>query len=141
MRGRPGVQCLIGNKSSITSWILRLHGKLVIRAATQERRLIPIHTCLRNVEKVIIAAYGWLADNYKEGDKIFLFGSHLLIYMYRVASNNYATGFSRGAYQVRAIAGMIETVRDRKFSWRFRLTISIIKIGLIFSGNREQIPL
>ncbi|KAG8791982.1 hypothetical protein FRC12_007621 [Ceratobasidium sp. 428] len=57
-----------------------------------------------NLEKVIIGAYRWLSDNYKPGDQIFLFG------------------FSRGAYQVRAIAGMIASV------------------GLIFPGNQEQIP-
>ncbi|KAF8597598.1 hypothetical protein BDV93DRAFT_452546 [Ceratobasidium sp. AG-I] len=58
----------------------------------------------RNIEKVIIGAYRWLSDHYRPGDEIFLFG------------------FSRGAYQVRALAGMIETV------------------GLIFPGNQEQIP-
>ncbi|KAF8594399.1 hypothetical protein BDV93DRAFT_502060 [Ceratobasidium sp. AG-I] len=57
-----------------------------------------------NLERVIIGAYRWLSDNYRPGDLIFLFG------------------FSRGAYQVRAIAGMIATV------------------GLIFPGNQEQIP-
>ncbi|KZP02700.1 hypothetical protein FIBSPDRAFT_969696 [Athelia psychrophila] len=46
-----------------------------------------------NLEKVIIGAYRWLSNQYREGDKIFLFG------------------FSRGAFQVRALAGMIETVR------------------------------
>ncbi|KAG2357751.1 hypothetical protein BDR07DRAFT_1419450 [Suillus spraguei] len=37
-------------------------------------------------------AYRWLSDTYQPGDKIFLFG------------------FSRGAYQVRALAGMIHEV-------------------------------
>ncbi|KZP19873.1 hypothetical protein FIBSPDRAFT_555977 [Athelia psychrophila] len=46
-----------------------------------------------NLKKVIIRAYMWLAYQYREGDEIFLFG------------------FSRGAFQVRALAGMIETVR------------------------------
>ncbi|KZP16511.1 hypothetical protein FIBSPDRAFT_831766 [Athelia psychrophila] len=57
-----------------------------------------------NLEKVIIGAYRWLSNHYREGDKIFLFG------------------FSRGAFQVRALAGMIETV------------------GLILPGNEAQIP-
>ncbi|KAF8597365.1 hypothetical protein BDV93DRAFT_417232, partial [Ceratobasidium sp. AG-I] len=57
-----------------------------------------------NLERVIIGAYRWLSDNYQEGDEIFLFG------------------FSRGAYQVRALAGMIE------------------RVGLIYAGNQEQIP-
>ncbi|KIJ11751.1 hypothetical protein PAXINDRAFT_118692 [Paxillus involutus ATCC 200175] len=42
-----------------------------------------------NVEEIVQDAYGWLAKEYKEGDQIYLFG------------------FSRGAYQVRILAGMI----------------------------------
>ncbi|KAF8517064.1 hypothetical protein BU17DRAFT_50241, partial [Hysterangium stoloniferum] len=57
-----------------------------------------------NFEKIVISAYRWLADNYQDGDKIYLFG------------------FSRGAYQVRVLAGMID------------------KVGLIYKGNEEQIP-
>ncbi|KZP29585.1 hypothetical protein FIBSPDRAFT_816052 [Athelia psychrophila] len=57
-----------------------------------------------NFEKVIIAAYRWLSERYKPGDRIFLFG------------------FSRGAYQMRVLAAMIE------------------KVGLIQEGNVEQIP-
>ncbi|QRW25595.1 hypothetical protein RhiXN_07544 [Rhizoctonia solani] len=56
-----------------------------------------------NFDQVIIGAYRWLADHYQPGDQIFLFG------------------FSRGAYQVRTLAGMIHTV------------------GLIYPGNQEQI--
>ncbi|KAJ8483393.1 hypothetical protein ONZ45_g14619 [Pleurotus djamor] len=57
-----------------------------------------------NFEKIIHAAYKWLSENYQPGDRIFLFG------------------FSRGAYQVRVIAGMIE------------------KVGLLHKGNENQIP-
>ncbi|KAG0694907.1 hypothetical protein DFH29DRAFT_298734 [Suillus ampliporus] len=57
-----------------------------------------------NINKNIIHAYEWLSDKYHDGDKIFLFG------------------FSRGAYQVRALAGMIN------------------EVGLILPGNKEQIP-
>ncbi|KZP22020.1 hypothetical protein FIBSPDRAFT_859870 [Athelia psychrophila] len=57
-----------------------------------------------NLEKVIIGAYQWLSNHYRTGDKIFLFG------------------FSRGAFQVRALAGMIKTV------------------GLLLPGNDSQIP-
>ncbi|KAG6334442.1 hypothetical protein ID866_4643 [Astraeus odoratus] len=49
-------------------------------------------------------AYGWLCNNYKDGDKLFFFG------------------FSRGAYQVRALAGMVEAV------------------GLLSPGNNHMIP-
>ncbi|KAJ8490191.1 hypothetical protein ONZ45_g13288 [Pleurotus djamor] len=57
-----------------------------------------------NFETIVHAAYKWLSENYQPGDKIFLFG------------------FSRGAYQARVIAGMIE------------------KVGLLHKGNERQIP-
>ncbi|KAF8526909.1 hypothetical protein BU17DRAFT_74046 [Hysterangium stoloniferum] len=57
-----------------------------------------------NFEKIIIGAYRWLVDNHKEGDRIFLFG------------------FSRGAYQARCLAGMLD------------------KVGLLQKGNKQQIP-
>ncbi|TFK47523.1 hypothetical protein OE88DRAFT_1636153 [Heliocybe sulcata] len=55
-------------------------------------------------EKIIIGAYQWLSEEYKDGDRIYLFG------------------FSRGAYQVRALSAMID------------------KVGLIHKGNQAQIP-
>ncbi|KAG1740621.1 hypothetical protein EDB19DRAFT_763182 [Suillus lakei] len=57
-----------------------------------------------NISRTIMDAYRWLSDKYHPGDKIFLFG------------------FSRGAYQVRALAGMIH------------------EMGLILPGNIDQIP-
>ncbi|OBZ69034.1 hypothetical protein A0H81_10989 [Grifola frondosa] len=57
-----------------------------------------------NFDRIVKGAYRWLSENYQEGDRIFLFG------------------FSRGAYQVRALAAMIN------------------KVGLIRKGNEEQIP-
>ncbi|GBE87201.1 hypothetical protein SCP_1004480 [Sparassis crispa] len=57
-----------------------------------------------NFDKIILAAYRWLSENYRPGDQLFFFG------------------FSRGAYQVRVLAGMIA------------------RVGLIHSGNEEQIP-
>ena len=69
----------------------------------------------RNFEKIIIGAYRWLSDNYQENDRIFLFGESKLgpsISYYLHRSN--ILGFSRGAYQVRALAGMIHRVR---YSW------------------------
>ncbi|KAJ6526277.1 hypothetical protein DFH09DRAFT_995913 [Mycena vulgaris] len=58
-----------------------------------------------NFKDTILKAYRWLSQTYKTGDKIYFFG------------------FSRGAYQVRTLAGMIETV------------------GLVDPGNEELIPL
>ncbi|KAF8873260.1 hypothetical protein BD779DRAFT_1452050 [Infundibulicybe gibba] len=76
-----------------------------------------------NLEKIILGAYRWLSANYKEGDRIYLFGNlnlHSLICLLNPYPT--VTGFSRGAYQVRALAGMIK------------------KVGLILRGNEEQIP-
>ncbi|KAI0052938.1 hypothetical protein FA95DRAFT_1601309 [Auriscalpium vulgare] len=57
-----------------------------------------------NFKRIVLSAYQWLCENYEPGDRIFLYG------------------FSRGAYQVRVIAGMIE------------------KVGLLRKGNNDQIP-
>lgn len=46
----------------------------------------------RGINPQILRAYGWLASHYMPGDRIFLFG------------------FSRGAYAVRALAGLIGRV-------------------------------
>lgn len=46
----------------------------------------------RGVAPQIRRAYGWLASGYRRGDRIFLFG------------------YSRGAYAVRSLAGMIDSV-------------------------------
>ncbi|KAL0947653.1 hypothetical protein HGRIS_013740 [Hohenbuehelia grisea] len=56
-----------------------------------------------NFKRIVLSAYQWLSENYEDGDRIFLFG------------------FSRGAYQVRVIAGMIKLV------------------GLLHKGNNDQI--
>ncbi|KZP06350.1 hypothetical protein FIBSPDRAFT_842265, partial [Athelia psychrophila] len=57
----------------------------------------------RNIHKGIIEAYSWLSERYRPGDRIFLLG------------------YSRGAYQVRALAAMIETV------------------GLLPAGSKEHV--
>lgn len=31
----------------------------------------------RRFEKIIVSAYAWLANNYENGDRIFLFGEYL----------------------------------------------------------------
>ncbi|KAJ8519321.1 hypothetical protein ONZ45_g3731 [Pleurotus djamor] len=55
------------------------------------------------MQENILRAYEWLSDNYQDGDRIFIFG------------------FSRGAYQARALSAMID------------------KAGLLPRGNTEQI--
>ncbi|KAK0473608.1 hypothetical protein IW261DRAFT_1404201 [Armillaria novae-zelandiae] len=64
-----------------------------------------------NFRDIVEKAYRWLADNYKPEDRIYLFGKLFP-----------AVGFSRGAYQVRALAGMVE------------------RLGLLFAGNTDLIP-
>ncbi len=46
----------------------------------------------KGLNRQIRRAYGWLASHYREGDRIFLFG------------------YSRGAYAVRSLAGVIDRV-------------------------------
>ncbi len=46
----------------------------------------------RGINRQIRRAYGWLASHYREGDRIFLFG------------------YSRGAFAVRSLAGVIDRV-------------------------------
>ncbi|KAJ7499769.1 hypothetical protein FB451DRAFT_1118880, partial [Mycena latifolia] len=57
-----------------------------------------------NFKENLLKAYRWLSHTYQTGDKIFFFG------------------FSRGAHQIRALAGMIATV------------------GLVEAGNEDLIP-
>ncbi|KAK0211865.1 hypothetical protein IW262DRAFT_1280085 [Armillaria fumosa] len=55
-----------------------------------------------NFKHIVEEAYQWLADHYRDGDRIYLFG------------------FSRGAYQIRALSGMIEKVsffNSFQFPW------------------------
>ncbi|KAK0475727.1 hypothetical protein IW261DRAFT_1340366 [Armillaria novae-zelandiae] len=70
-----------------------------------------------NFRNIVEEAYRWLADNYKLRDRIYLFGKLFL------AAEHESAGFSRGAYQVRALAGMVE------------------RLGLVFAGNTALIPL
>lgn len=51
------------------------------------------------------------------------------------------SGFSRGAYQVRALAGMIEKVIRTLAYYYYVFTHVPLKVGLLRKGNEEQIPL
>lgn len=65
----------------------------------------------RGINRQIRRAYGWLATRYRPGDRVFLFG------------------YSRGAYAVRSLAGIIDQVgllradcateRNVKFAYRY----------------------
>ena len=54
-------------------------------------------------------AYNWLVDAYQGGDRIYLFGAPSLPCVL-VDDNSMLAGFSRGAYQARALASMIHEV-------------------------------
>ncbi|KAK0451389.1 uncharacterized protein EV420DRAFT_1646119 [Desarmillaria tabescens] len=60
-----------------------------------------------NLKRIVREAYQWLVDHYKPGDRIYLFG------------------FSRGAYQVRVLAGMIKKIAST--------------LGLAVAGNKDSI--
>jgi hypothetical protein len=96
----------------------------------------------RNFEKVIIGAYRWLSDLYQDGDRIFLFGTNSLG-SGATYSQTFLLGFSRGAYQVRALAAMIKMVSPVCHLFFARLDPQILfgQVGLIHPGNQEQIPL
>ena len=63
----------------------------------------------RHAEKNVKDAYNWLAGIYEKGDRIYLFGAPSLSFVL-VDDNGILAGFSRGAYQVRALASMIHEV-------------------------------
>ncbi|KAL0579476.1 hypothetical protein V5O48_002518 [Marasmius crinis-equi] len=67
-------------------------------------------------QSTIIKAYEWLSEYYRPNDRIYL------IVRRRFMGDKYREGFSRGAYQARVLAAMIE------------------KVGLIHKGNQGQIP-
>ncbi|KAI0028133.1 hypothetical protein K488DRAFT_28219, partial [Vararia minispora EC-137] len=92
-----GIGTYVKNSHGIRSWFSY--------DAWKESILHGIDTAIAwNFKAKVLAAYQWLSENYENGDRIFLFG------------------FSRGAYQVRVIAGMLELV------------------GLLHKGNNGQIP-
>lgn len=74
-------------------------------------RTLPELTMGRTLSARIIDAYGWLASRYRPGDQVFLFG------------------YSRGAFAVRSLAGMIgrvgllrpdtATERNIRLVWRY----------------------
>ncbi|KIK76830.1 hypothetical protein PAXRUDRAFT_410050 [Paxillus rubicundulus Ve08.2h10] len=78
-----------------------------------------------NLEKAIFDIYRWVVNNYKDGDKIYLFGS------------------SRAAYQTRALAGMIHTVglilpgNDEQIPFAFELYSRVVDLP---PDSSERIP-
>ncbi|THU85157.1 hypothetical protein K435DRAFT_686130, partial [Dendrothele bispora CBS 962.96] len=71
---------------------------------------------------LIFALDLWLMDHYRPGDRIFLFGECFSSH-HRILLTCFTVGFSRGAYQIRTLAGIIHT------------------LGLLEAGNKSLIPL
>ncbi|TXI02671.1 MAG: DUF2235 domain-containing protein [Pseudorhodobacter sp.] len=69
----------------------------------------------RGINRQIARAYGWLASQYRPGDRIFLFG------------------YSRGAYAVRSLAGVIDRVglvrREKAVERVIRLAYRHYRLG------------
>jgi uncharacterized protein (DUF2235 family) len=72
----------------------------------------------RGVNPQILRAYGWLASHYREGDRIFLFG------------------YSRGAYAVRALAGMLGRVGLLKHSYATQSAVNLAFRHYMRGGTR-----
>lgn len=89
-----------------------------------------------NVEKIVIKAYCWLADNHSEGDQIFLFGNWTS-YRDVFITNTYFIGFSRGAYQVRVLSAMIHKVTSPYQSAASQSTDVHDQVGLIPKSDEE----
>lgn len=100
---------LRGEASAMAGRRIRLHYGL----GQQWKRwnTLPELAMGRALEAQIIDAYGWLASGYREGDQIYFFG------------------YSRGAFAVRSLAGMIgriglvrpvsATERNVRLAWRY----------------------
>lgn len=73
----------------------------------------------RGMNRQIRRAYGWLASRYREGDKIFLIG------------------YSRGAYAVRSLAGIMDQVGLLRFD---QATERNVKLAYRYYQSAESSP-
>ena len=94
----------------------------------------------RRFERILLEAYRWISNHFEDGDRIFLFGEPLPTFHFYYGLH-LVKGFSRGAYQVRVLAAMIDAV-----SALFQYDICVCtdlghQVGLIHKGNEAQIPL
>jgi uncharacterized protein (DUF2235 family) len=83
----------------------------------------------------VIRGYWWLVNKYGSHDRIFLFGEYFrLIYFTLVDGVFVRSGFSRGAYGARVIAGMIEKV---KLTFRFDGVMAYSLFRRLASSNQQ----
>lgn len=83
-----------------------------VRSTQHRQRFldIPLHTNARFLDAHIRSGYTFIMQNYRPGDRISLFGwSHVSERASRTKADR-ITGFSRGAYVARALAGMLHKV-------------------------------
>lgn len=76
----------------------------------------------RGINRQIRRAYGWLASHYRPGDRIFLFG------------------YSRGAYAVRSLAGLIDQVGLLKSDHATERNVQLAYRYYQRGGNSTFIP-
>lgn len=98
-------------------------------------RTLPDIAFGRGLQGRIMAAYGWLANHYRPGDRIFLFG------------------YSRGAFAVRSLSGLIArigllkpryaTERYMRLAWRYYQSGGSARILAAFHHRRchEKVPI
>ena len=97
-----------------------------------------------NFQSNLLSGYRFLSDKYEKGDQIFLLGKSFLHWR----SEHWRdwlwfqtfSGFSRGAYQARVLAAMITKVL-LPVHWSFSEVFISVQVGLLRTGNNEQIPL
>lgn len=98
-------------------------------------RTLPDIAFGRGLHSRIMAAYGWLANHYRPGDRIFMFG------------------YSRGAFAVRSLSGLIgrigllqpryATERYLQLAWRYYETGASPKVLSAFRNRRchQTVPI
>ena len=141
---------MLGNNPFVTIWIWRLRGMLTSSATLDLKAPTSV-----NIPYLLI----YTSFQFFQGKgpkcvpmvvgKLWKGRSNLLVWWVFVASTVASSssflcylGFSRGAYQVRVIAGMIERVCPFPDSCcTLILCPAVIQVGLLYKGNNEQIPL
>jgi uncharacterized protein (DUF2235 family) len=105
MRDRQTDPWLIGCRSSVIKSTLQSQCGLQLHLNFRTLTLSN-----RNLEDAIMEAYKFLSNAYEDGDRIYLFGTSGPAIQYSTVRFNrsLSAGYSRGAYQVRVLAGMIE---------------------------------
>lgn len=96
---------------------------------------------LRNFEKIVMSAYRWLADNYRDGDRIFLFGKMDIpgvTLPLTSRANRFLSWCIPSSYYRRNDRQSMQSPWFNSFVFSLD---DVPQVGLIYKGNEEQIPL